>query len=78
MASRRKRGPVAFRPRLLAGLAFSDVTELYRRVNSGMYILLHNVFPGMSGMGQKQPLSIISGERLVSGCDFNRSTQHIH
>jgi hypothetical protein len=29
MASRRKRGPVAFRPRLLAGLAFSDVTELY-------------------------------------------------
>ena len=29
MASRRKRGPVAFRPRLWAGLALSDVTTVY-------------------------------------------------
>ncbi len=29
MASRRKRGPVAFRPRLLAGLALSIMTEVY-------------------------------------------------
>ena len=32
MASRRKRGPVAFRPRLSAGLALSVITELYVRV----------------------------------------------
>ncbi len=36
MASRRKRGPVAFRPRLLAGLAFSFVGKLITRT----YVLL--------------------------------------
>jgi len=29
MVSRREQGPVAFRPRLSAGLALSDVTEIY-------------------------------------------------
>jgi hypothetical protein len=40
--------------------------EWQERVNRGKYILLHNVVPGRSALGQFQPLSIQPGERLVT------------
>jgi hypothetical protein len=41
--------------------------ERSERVNSGMYIQLHNAARAMSALGHHQPLSIHSGEWPVSG-----------
>jgi hypothetical protein len=40
--------------------------ERSERVNSGMYIQLHNAARAMSALGHHQPLSITSHDRLVS------------
>ena len=70
MASRRKRGPVAFRPRLSAGLAFSLLSlnsspngKLVQSV-SLIWVLFDQT--GMSASGHKQSFGSLSLDWLVS------------
>ncbi len=71
MASRRKRGPVAFRPRLSAGLAFSLLSlksspngKLVQSV-SLIWVLFDQT--GMSASGHWRPFKPILAQWLLSG-----------
>ena len=58
MASRRKRGPVAFRPRLLTGLALSLMYT--KRSTKGQYVQLVHLDNHLLA-GQQWPLRVSSG-----------------
>ncbi len=70
MASRRKRGPVAFRHRLWTGLALSLMCTK-RSTNRQIFQSVGLIQPlfrqsAMSGLGQKQPLMSLAAQRLLS------------
>ena len=77
MASRRKRGPVAFRHRLSAGLALLlfIVTQTYHRHAPTAILHCHYYSPrcagflwvAMSAMGQQRPLDIVSAGWPLTG-----------